>query len=356
MRYRIHRPLSALLLAFALPGPAAAQDVLDRPPNLEGAWVGIPWTLHASLPHRFRDANPGDAIDLAATTSFRFLLGLPGDAAAGATWVLASPTVPDEPDEIEGFLRWSPLDDATAPADLAFTAAWNAAAGSADAEALVARRFGPVRLLGAVRWLSDFRAAGEGTGVAAAGVVWNPLPRSAPLALAADLATAFDRPQGEDLAWSAGVQVGVPLTALTASLHATNAAAATLQGRSFAAGGTRWGFELDLPVPVGFFFGRYPPRREAAAAVREAPGEAADAVVVIRRYAYGPVRVEVPAGGVVEWVNGDAMVHTATAEDGAWDSGAIRPGERWRARFDRPGTYPYYCGPHPFMKGVVIVR
>ena len=81
-----------------------------------------------------------------------------------------------------------------------------------------------------------------------------------------------------------------------------------------------------------------------------------DAVVEIRRYAYGPGRIVIRAGDVVEWTNQDAVVHTATAQDGAWDSGGIRPGESWRARFDRPGVYLYDCGPHPFMKGTVIVR
>lgn len=354
-------PDTALVLATVLTSlglaatPTPAQDVLDRTPNIDGGWTGIPWTLHVELPHRFHDVDPGDGIDLGTTTTFTGALALPWSAVAGLSYALQSPTAPDEPDEVEAFARYRLLNDHDAFGDLALTAAWNTAAASFDAEALLARQLGPVRLLGAARWFSDARGEGRDRAALAAGAVWHPLPRSAPIALAADIATPMDRAAGEDLAWSAGIQVGIPHTAMTLSLQATNTAATTLQGASFA-GGTRYGFEMTMPVPVGFLLGRYPDREAAQQAVQEDTEAAADAVVEIRRYAYGPTRLVVPAGSVVEWVNRDAVVHTATAEDDAWDSGGIPAGASWRARFDRPGIYPYYCGPHPFMKGVVIVE
>lgn len=349
--------LAALAAGAGIGVPAtkvAAQDVLDRTPNLSGGWVGIPWTWHVALPHRFHDVDPGSGIDIATTTTFTHALGLPRSSLAGVAYAIQSPTVPGEPDEIEAFFRHRLLDGDASFADVALTGGWNVAAGSLDAEALLARQAGPVRLLGAVRWFSDVRGSGDDGGAVAAGAVWHPLPRSAPIALAADAAFPLDRGD-DDVAWSAGVQVGVPHTALTVSLQATNTAATTLQGRSLATGGTRYGVELTVPIPVGYVTGGYPARDAAMEAVAEDVDAAADAVVEIRRYAYGPMRVEVAAGSVVEWVNRDDVVHTATAEDGAWDSGGMPPGASWRARFDEPGIYPYYCGPHPFMKAVVIV-
>jgi plastocyanin len=50
------------------------------------------------------------------------------------------------------------------------------------------------------------------------------------------------------------------------------------------------------------------------------------------------------------------MAHTVTAADGKFDSGLIQPGGRWSHTFTQPGTYDFTCTPHPFMKGVVIVR
>lgn len=349
--------LFALAAAFAAPAaaPAGAQDVLDRSPNVSGAWVGLPWTLHLDVPHRFGDG--------AHTSTFTGVLGLPHGSAAGVAWASGSRTVAGETHEVELFVRRAFI----APAGLGVTVAWNQAAESLDAEASLARWIGPLRLLGAARWFADPRAVDAvdavdagGTGddrfALAGGVVWQPLAGRAPVALVADVAAPLDLADGEELAWSAGVQAGIPHTALTMSLQATNTAATTLQGATLATVGTRFGFALTAPIPAGFFLGRYPPRESAMESVVEEPEEPAGAVVEIRRYAYAPARVVIEAGSVVEWVNRDVVVHTATAEDGAWDSGAIRQGGSWRARFDRPGTYPYYCGPHPFMKGVVIVR
>lgn len=83
-----------------------------------------------------------------------------------------------------------------------------------------------------------------------------------------------------------------------------------------------------------FGLGGFPDREAAAEAVREEPGESADVVVDVERYAFGGGRIEVPAGSVVEWVNRDAVVHTATALDNAWKSGAIPPPES----HGRPGS------------------
>lgn len=343
-------PLLVMLFAAAtLAAPAAGQDVLDRTPNMADAWIGVPWELHVLLPHRFTEVDPGEGVDLGSTTTFTLSLGLPWRSMAGLGYAMRSPTTPGEPDEVEAFVRYRPL------SDLTVTGAWNAAARSLDAEASLTRRFGGVRVLGAARWFSDARGAGEDALALAAGATWHPLPRSAPIALSGDLAFPLDRPGGEDPAWSAGVQVGIPHTAVTFSLQATNTAATTLQGSTFSTGPTRYGFEATVPIPVGFFLGGYPAREEAGEAVQETD-DAADVVVEVERYAFRGGRIEVTAGSVVEWVNRDEVVHTATALDNAWSSGAIRPGGSWRARFDQPGIYPYYCGPHPFMRGVVIVR
>lgn len=346
-----------LALAGSAAAPAGAQDVLERSPNINGGWVGIPWTLHVELPHRFRNADRGTGTTgLITTTTFTGALGLPLSSLAGVSLAIQSPTAPGEPDEIQPFIRHRLLDGSESFADIAATAAWNSAAGSLDAEALLARQLGPVRVLGTARWFSDARGRGDAGAALGAGAVWHPMPRSAPIALAGDLTVPVDLAEETELAWSAGVQLGIPFTTLTLSLQATNTAAATLQGASFATGRPRYGFEVTTPIPAGFFLGRYPAREAAVEAVVEDPGGTPAVVVEIRRYAYGPLRTVIRAGSVVEWVNRDAVVHTATAEDGAWSSRGIQPGSSWRARFDEPGIYPYYCGPHPFMKAVVIVQ
>lgn len=99
--------------------------------------------------------------------------------------------------------------------------------------------------------------------------------------------------------------------------------------------------------------------RTAPRAARPAPalpGRNTIARASMREMTFRPMRIEVAAGATVVWTNSDAMVHTVTSDDGRWSSGAIEPGATWRRRFDRPGTYSFHCTPHPFMKGVVVVR
>lgn len=349
------RARSALLLLLVTSGAgeAAAQDVLDRSPNIS-AWVGVPWTLHSVMQSRFRDAAPGGRIDLDMAATFTHGLGLPWRAAAVFSYAPESPTAPDEPDEIEILYRQQLLEHAAA-GTLFAAAGWNTAAASVDVEAVLTRRVGPLRLLAAARWFSSIRGSDNASTTLGGGVVWHPFPLRAPISLSSDVAVAVDG-EDRDAAWSGGIAVGIPHTAITLAFQVTNTAAATLQGLSTALGGPRYGFALTAPVPVGYVLGRYPPRARARDAVSGGTSQAADVVVEIQRHAYGPLRIDVARGAVVEWVNRDAVVHTATAEDRAWDSGAIEPGASWRARFDEPGVYPYYCGPHPYMKGVIVVR
>ncbi len=71
---------------------------------------------------------------------------------------------------------------------------------------------------------------------------------------------------------------------------------------------------------------------------------------------FSPQIITIKAGESVTWTNGDLVGHTATADDGAWDTNVISNRESKSIKFDKPGTYTYHCTPHPFMKGTVIVE
>lgn len=64
------------------------------------------------------------------------------------------------------------------------------------------------------------------------------------------------------------------------------------------------------------------------------------------RMGFVPVEVQAKAGEPVRWRNTGGAVHTVTAADGSFDSGAMRPGATFRHTFAAPGTYDYYCQPH----------
>ncbi len=181
------------------------------------------------------------------------------------------------------------------------------------------------------------------------------------LAVAGDAATLLNAAEGERLAWSAGVHLAIPLTPHTLSLHASNTNAYTLQGMSRGEERVRYGFEFTIPLTLARWFGPGaraaappPPPALAGAPGAEGPGEVVRAT--IRSMAYAPARIEVEAGTTVEWTNDDPLAHTVTSSDGAFDSGLIAPGGRWRHTFAEPGEYPFSCTPHPFMKGTVVVR
>jgi amicyanin len=67
-------------------------------------------------------------------------------------------------------------------------------------------------------------------------------------------------------------------------------------------------------------------------------------------------KLHVTVGTTVEWTNRDPLPHTVTADDKSFDSGLIQPGKVYRHTFTRAGTFNFHCTPHPFMKGVVVVR
>src|SRR5438128_194558 len=80
------------------------------------------------------------------------------------------------------------------------------------------------------------------------------------------------------------------------------------------------------------------------------------AVVRIAQYKFATDTVRIAAGATVVWANDDVAEHTVTFEGTEPGSPTLAPGGTFSHRFDRPGTYLYHCTPHPFMKGVVIVR
>jgi LPXTG-motif cell wall-anchored protein len=82
----------------------------------------------------------------------------------------------------------------------------------------------------------------------------------------------------------------------------------------------------------------------------------ASATVTISDFKFTPDSVTVNVGDSVTWNNDGPSVHTATADDGSFDTGSLREGESGSATFTQAGTITYICQPHPFMKGTVVVQ
>lgn len=75
-----------------------------------------------------------------------------------------------------------------------------------------------------------------------------------------------------------------------------------------------------------------------------------------------PNTINVKAGTTVAFSNTDGNIHTITSvkagttePDGIFDSDMIKGGESFTYKFDKPGTYDYFCSIHTGMKGTVKV-
>lgn len=93
---------------------------------------------------------------------------------------------------------------------------------------------------------------------------------------------------------------------------------------------------------------------EAAATPTEASA-AQTANVAIANFAFDPGTLNITAGTTVVFTNNDSTTHTATADDGSWDTGNLAQGASASITFDTPGTYTYHCAIHPSMTATIVV-
>ena len=96
----------------------------------------------------------------------------------------------------------------------------------------------------------------------------------------------------------------------------------------------------------------------AGAALSAVPASAAPRVytVTIQQMTFGPTPAGLRVGDVVEWVNNDIFVHSATARDKSFDV-ELKPKARVRMTLKQAGTLAFFCRYHPGMTGrLVVVR
>jgi plastocyanin len=374
--------------------------------------------VYFNFVHRFT-ASDAPQRKVSNFPTFLVAAGLPYRLLVGFNYATNSELAPRYPNEWEFFARHHLFrQDDGAPLDLGGQVAYNLAAEGVDGEISAARRAGPLRVIGAARILANPFVVGE-TRFALGGGATLRVARYLALAGDVAQVLNEDDATDSRAAWSAGVHIGIPYTPHTLSLQATNTNVATLQGVSRGGDVVRYGFEFTVPLTLRRWFGRpsTPPEVVSAPAARadtvyatrtdtvyivtrdsapravtptvradtaradtlrapvradSAPTTPRAAVraptrrvpaarpavvnVVLRNTTFVPGRVQITAGTTVVWRNDDQLIHTVTANDKSFDSGLLQPGRTYRRTFDRPGTYPYYCLPHPFMKGVVVVR
>jgi plastocyanin len=343
--------VSSLVALAGIADVASGQSVLERPPHLSGGWLGTRGTLQFNFVHRF---GVGDAPLRKVTNSPTFLLSynFAAPITIGFNYATSSDVASSFPNEWEPFARVVPLSQGRSPIGIALQIGYNQAAESVDGEVTASFAAGPAKLFAVGRYLSNGYNR-DTTRYAVGGGATLRLTRH--VALAGDITTLLDLRNSEEVAWGAALQLAIPHSPHTLSLQVTNTNTATLQGQSRGIDQVRGGFEFTIPFTLSRYSGGEGRRKTA----EDGGGEGAigrGTAAEIRSMAFTPSRIEVTSGTTVTWTNNDMVAHTVTADNGAWDSGSIEPGKTWSHTFSQTGDYSFHCTPHPFMRGVVVVR
>jgi plastocyanin len=341
--------IAVLVLTPAL----QAQSLLYRSPNWSGSWVPDAGVVQFNFIHRFY-VSPSPSRTFVNFPTFTFATGLGHNAALG--YRFATRSIPDSSattNESELFARWRFWGQGEGSDGLAaaVSPAWNFKAKSFDAELTADYTRGPFTLLGAVRELAKaFGGSGARTALAG-GAVFRLNPY---VALAGDYAKTL---AGDTTAaWSFGIHVLIPGSPHSFALEMSNVASNTYQGSSrginFPTVKRMYGFEFTIPMHMSRFGALL--HGGAGPALGASGPAAADIQVAALKYSRDTVTVA--AGQIVRWTNKDPLDHTITFDVEGPVSGSLPTKGSYAVKFDRAGTYPYHCIPHPFMTGVVIVR
>jgi FtsP/CotA-like multicopper oxidase with cupredoxin domain len=113
---------------------------------------------------------------------------------------------------------------------------------------------------------------------------------------------------------------------------------------------------LRSPVDQTHNLAAIAPTAVPAFAERHKPPTSATTLVTLHDNRFSPGALAVAVGTAVTWANDGLNLHTISALDGTFDSGALRPGERWTHSFSAPGEFRYICRQHALsgMGGTII--
>src|ERR687889_33046 len=93
------------------------------------------------------------------------------------------------------------------------------------------------------------------------------------------------------------------------------------------------------------------PAETTAPAESTTPAPNSPTTVDIRDHAFNPAQLNVAPSTTVRFVNNDTEPHTATADNGLFDTGVLQPGSSFDIFLDGSGTANYHCERHPNMQG-----
>lgn len=78
--------------------------------------------------------------------------------------------------------------------------------------------------------------------------------------------------------------------------------------------------------------------------------------VAIKNFRFTPETITVQSGAMIIWTNMDDVPHQIVSDNHAFlSSPTLLKGGSYTVKLTKPGDYPYHCGVHAFMRGVIRV-
>lgn len=357
------RCLRLAVLGLGLAPPLAAQSLMYRSANLGGTWVVDPGVVQFNFVHRFYVA-PAPSHFVVNDPTFTLATGVAPQVAVGAQFathslIIAQGAGAQSTNETQVYARWRAWGgvEGTEGLHVSVTPAYNFLAKSVDGELGADWNGGPLTLEGAARLAAKPLGHSRARAALAGGVVAR-LNRYVALSMDAG---SFVNPTVL-AAWSAALNLVIPGSPHTFSLETSNALSSTIQGNSIGGGqnilgGSHrlYGFEFTIPLHLRRFSPWFH-KSAKPAALGSAAGAAIAAEVRMVGVKFRSDTVTIVAGQAVRWANADPIEHTVTFDAAEPGSPLIPPNGSYVHRFDTAGVYPYHCTPHPFMRGVVVVK
>lgn len=101
---------------------------------------------------------------------------------------------------------------------------------------------------------------------------------------------------------------------------------------------------------------RAPRKRTTVPPSTATKSEQPDNVIHIKDFKFVPVRLKVPVGTQVVWINDDGTNHIIGDSELGWRVGILPPGGSGSFQFDNPGEHTYVCSIHANMRGTLVVE
>ncbi len=83
---------------------------------------------------------------------------------------------------------------------------------------------------------------------------------------------------------------------------------------------------------------------------------AGDPSDTISDFKFTPASITIHVGDTITWTNVGPTEHSATANNGSFNTGILQKGQSASHTFTTAGTFAYICSIHPFMHGTVVVE